>query len=89
MGIYERPRHLFIKHSKRILVSPRRNIPVYDTVESIKAMHNGKAKIFFCAWRQFSFRHSRTWYTAEALRTAGSPCMCLPRLNRSQPGAWR
>ena len=45
--------------SARSSTSRRRANHGFDTVEAIKAMHEGRVKVFFAHGRQFSLRHAR------------------------------
>ena len=55
----------------------------YDTVESIKAMHEGKAKVFVCLGGNFLMAASDTQYTAEAIQNCNLTVQISTKLNRS------
>ena len=55
MGIYEKPSQSFLKTLEKNFGFTPPQHPGYDTVESIKAMHTGKAKIFFAFCERSSF----------------------------------
>lgn len=83
MGIYEKP-------SARLLQAIENNfkfIPPakagYDVVESIHAMHEGKAKVFFAMGGNFLSATPDTLYTAEALRKCKLTVHVSTKLNRS------
>lgn len=83
MGIYEKP-------SKSFLQSIERNfhfIPPqdhgYDVVDCIKAMHEGKAKVFMAMGGNFLSATPDTLFTAEALRKCRLTVQVSTKLNRS------
>jgi molybdopterin-dependent oxidoreductase alpha subunit len=55
----------------------------YDVVNAIKAMHNGKAKVFFAMGGNFLSATPDTNYTAEALRQLRLSVHVSIKLNRS------
>ena len=55
----------------------------YDVVKSIKAMHEGKAKVFFAMGGNFLSATPDTNYTAEALRKCKLTVHVSTKLNRS------
>lgn len=55
----------------------------FDTVKSIKAMHNGQAKVFFAMGGNFLIATPDTAFTAEALRQCSLTAQVLTKLNRS------
>ncbi len=55
----------------------------YDTVEAIKAMHQGKPKVFFAMGGNFLSATPDTLYTAEALRKMKLTVHVSTKLNRS------
>ena len=68
MGIWERPTESFLKSlSQEFQFEPPRSFG-HDTVESIKAMHEGACKVFFALGGNFLSATPDTEYTAEALR---------------------
>jgi len=56
----------------------------YDVVESIKAMHEGKLKVFFAMGGNFLSAAPDTLYTAEAMRKMKLTVNVSTKLNRSQ-----
>jgi len=83
MGIYEKPSTEFLnKLEKNFNFTPPRKSG-YDVVESIKAMHEGKAKIFFALGGNFLSATPDTTYTAEALRKCSLTVHVSTKLNRS------
>jgi molybdopterin-dependent oxidoreductase alpha subunit len=54
-----------------------------DTVESIKAMHAGKAKVFFALGGNFLSATPDTEYTADALRHCALTAQVSTKLNRA------
>ena len=83
MGIWERPRDGFLDALGREFgfEPPRR--PGCDTVEAIKAMHEGKAKVFFAMGGNFLSATPDTEYTAEALRRCRLTVQVSTKLNRA------
>ncbi|HEX8652442.1 MAG TPA: FdhF/YdeP family oxidoreductase [Pyrinomonadaceae bacterium] len=83
MGIWERPREGFLDALGREFgfEPPRRH--GYDTVESIKAMHEGKAKVFIAMGGNFLSATPDTEYTAEALRRCRLTVQVSTKLNRA------
>ncbi|MGO4911132.1 FdhF/YdeP family oxidoreductase [Leeuwenhoekiella sp. W20_SRS_FM14] len=54
-----------------------------DVVESMQAMHDGKAKAFFCLGGNFLMAASDTKYTAEALQNCDLTVQISTKLNRT------
>lgn len=83
MGIYEKPSSAFLDSIKQVYgFEPPRHWG-YDTVESIHAMHEGKAKVFFAMGGNFLSATPDTTYTAEALRNCNLTVHVSTKLNRS------
>lgn len=57
--------------------------PGYDTVESIKAMHDKKTKVFMCLGGNFLSAASDTEFTAEAIQNCNLTIQVSTKLNRS------
>lgn len=83
MGIYEKP-------SAKFLQSIQNNFGFlppahhgYDVVESIHAMHDGKAKVFIAMGGNFLSATPDTLFTAEALRKCRLTVHVSTKLNRS------
>lgn len=83
MGIYERPSENFLNSlEKNFHFKPPRE-PGYDVVDSIKAMHEGKAKVFIAMGGNFLSAAPDTGYTSEALRKCSLNVQISTKLNRS------
>jgi molybdopterin-dependent oxidoreductase alpha subunit len=83
MGIWERPSEKFLNDlaAEFNFEPPRRH--GLDTVESIKAMHEGKAQVFFALGGNFLSATPDTEYTARALRRCRLTVQVSTKLNRS------
>jgi molybdopterin-dependent oxidoreductase alpha subunit len=83
MGIYESPSEEFLKSIEMNFgfKPPFKN--GYDTVEAIKAMHEGKVKVFFALGGNFLSAAPDTEYTAQALRNCRLTVHVSTKLNRS------
>ena len=83
MGIWEKPKPDLLDALKRVFnfEPPRQN--GYDTVAAVKAMHDGKAKVFFGMGGNFALAVSDTEYTANALKTCKLTVHVSTKLNRS------
>ncbi len=83
MGIYEKPSEIFLQAiADEFNFTP----PIhhgYDVVDSIKAMHNGKATVFIGMGGNFLSATPDTAYTAEALRKCSLTVHVSTKLNRS------
>ncbi|HEX8550395.1 MAG TPA: FdhF/YdeP family oxidoreductase [Abditibacteriaceae bacterium] len=55
----------------------------FDTVEAIKAMHDGRAKVFFAMGGNFLSATPDTKFTADALRRCSLTCHVSTKLNRA------
>lgn len=55
----------------------------YDTVKSIKAMHEGKAKVFFAMGGNFALAAPDTEYTSDAMRKCTLTAQVITKLNRT------
>lgn len=83
MGIYEKPSFKFLQSLRdNFNFIPPEN-PGYDVVESIKAMHEEKAKLFFAMGGNFLSATPDTSFTAEALRKCKLTVHISTKLNRS------
>lgn len=83
MGIWERPTEAFLASlSREFDFKPPRNNG-YDTVGAIRAMHEGRAKVFFAMGGNFLSATPDTEYTAEALRRCRLTVNVSTKLNRS------
>ena len=83
MGIYEKPSDKFLDAiEKSFGFAPPRKYGL-DVVDSIKAMHEGKAKLFFAMGGNFLSATPDTKYTAEALQKCKLTVQVSTKLNRS------
>lgn len=83
MGIWERPTESFLNSlASEFDFEPPRHHGL-DTVESIKAMHEGRARIFFALGGNFLSATPDTEYTAQALRRCRLTVQVSTKLNRS------
>ena len=83
MGIYEKPSAKFLQslQSNFNFTPPQED--GYDVVDSIKAMHEGKAKVFVAMGGNFLSATPDTTFTAEALRKCKLTVQVSTKLNRS------
>jgi len=83
MGIYEKPSLKFLKaiENNFQFIPPRH--AGYDVVESIKAMQQGKVKVFFAMGGNFLSATPDTHYTAAAMRKCKLTVHVSTKLNRS------
>jgi molybdopterin-dependent oxidoreductase alpha subunit len=83
MGIYEKPSSSFLDAlDKNFGINAPRN-PGFDVVEAIEAMHENKAKVFFCMGGNFLSASPDTNYTAKALQNCELTVQVSTKLNRS------
>lgn len=83
MGIYEAPSIDFLNRLEKSFNFKPPSEKGFDTVESIKAMHEEKAKIFFAMGGNFLSATPDTEFTAEALRKCKLTVQVSTKLNRS------
>jgi molybdopterin-dependent oxidoreductase alpha subunit len=83
MGIYEKPSQAFLDRLQQNFNFTPPQHHGYDTVESIKAMHSGKAKVFFGLGGNFLSATPDTLYTAKALQNCRLTVHVSTKLNRS------
>ncbi|HEU4594790.1 MAG TPA: FdhF/YdeP family oxidoreductase [Pyrinomonadaceae bacterium] len=83
MGIWERPTEAFLDSLAREFdfEPPRRH--GFDTVETIKAMHDRRVKVFFALGGNFLSATPDTEFTAEALARCRLTAHVSTKLNRS------
>lgn len=83
MGIWEQPTENFLNNLQEVFQfnPPRKH--GYDVVKSIKAMHEGKVKLFFAMGGNFLSATPDTTFTAEALRRTNLTVHVSTKLNRS------
>lgn len=83
MGIWDKPKKEFLdKLGAEFSFEPPRE-PGFDTVEAIKAMHEGRAKVLFAMGGNFLGAPSDTDYTGEAIRRCRLTAHVSIKLNRS------
>ena len=83
MLIYEKPHRKQLDKLKEIFGFEPPRESGYDVVDSIKAMHQGKIKVFFAMGGNFLSATPDTNYTAEALRKLKLSVHVSTKLNRS------
>jgi molybdopterin-dependent oxidoreductase alpha subunit len=83
MGIYVKPSHAFLKSLEKNFHFTPPDRHGYDTVQSISAMHEGKAKVFIAMGGNFLSATPDTAYTAEALMNCDLTVHISTKLNRS------
>ncbi|WP_439130976.1 FdhF/YdeP family oxidoreductase [Polaribacter sp.] len=83
MGIWEKPKDHFLDNLEKEFKfkAPRKH--GFDVVESIKAMHQNKAKVFFGMGGNFISASPDTEYTAQALGNCNLTVHVSTKLNRS------
>ncbi|HZS49168.1 MAG TPA: FdhF/YdeP family oxidoreductase [Blastocatellia bacterium] len=83
VGIWEKPKPALLDAlAKEFDFEPPRRHG-YDTVNAIKAMHEGKGKVFFALGGNFLSATPDTDYTAEALRRCQLTVHVSTKLNRA------
>ncbi len=83
MGIFERPSAAFLSSLQSYFKFEPPAKHGYDVVESIKAMYEGKASVFFAMGGNFLSATPDTLYTARALRNCSLTVHVSTKLNRS------
>lgn len=83
MGIYEKPSPAFLQRLQANFNFTPPQQHGYDTVEAIRAMHEGKASVFFGMGGNFLSATPDTRYTARALRQCRLTVQVSTKLNRS------
>jgi molybdopterin-dependent oxidoreductase alpha subunit len=83
MGIYEKPSEQFLDRLGYVFQFEPPRVHGFDTVESIKAMHDGRAKVFLAMGGNFLSASPDTEYTAAALRNTRLTVHVSTKLNRS------
>jgi molybdopterin-dependent oxidoreductase alpha subunit len=83
MGIFEKPSIAFLSSLQSHFKFEPPAKHGYDVVESIKAMHEGKAAVFFAMGGNFLSACPDTLYTAQALRNCSLTVHVSTKLNRS------
>ena len=83
MGIWERPTEAFLDNlAREFNFDPPRHHG-FDTVNAIRAMHEGKACVFFALGGNFLSATPDTEFTAEALRRTRLTVHVSTKLNRA------
>ena len=83
VGIWERPTKALLDSIEKVFgFSPPRH-PGLDVVNAIRALHEGRAKIFFAMGGNFLSATPDTVFTAEALRRCRLTVHVSTKLNRS------
>jgi molybdopterin-dependent oxidoreductase alpha subunit len=83
MGIWERPTEAFLQRiADEFDFSPPTHHG-YDVVDAIRAMHQGKARVFFALGGNFLSATPDTDYTIEALQRCDLTVQVSTKLNRS------
>jgi molybdopterin-dependent oxidoreductase alpha subunit len=83
MGIYEKPAPAFLRALQGNFGFTPPQCAGYDVVQSIQAMHAGKAKVFFALGGNFLSATPDTQYTAAALQKCRLTVHISTKLNRS------
>ena len=83
MGIYEKPKKEFLDNLQRVFDFSAPREFGFDTVESIQAMIDGRAKVFFALGGNFVSATPDTDFTAKALRKCKLTVQVSTKLNRS------
>ncbi|MDR3633120.1 MAG: FdhF/YdeP family oxidoreductase [Isosphaeraceae bacterium] len=83
MGIFERPSADFLDRLGRAFSFDPPRAHGHDVVAAIKAMHEGRAHVFFAMGGNFHSATPDTDYTAEALRRCRLTAHVATKLNRA------
>ena len=83
MGIYEKPQPTFLDALEAEFDFQAPRADGFDVVESIRAMHNGRAKVFFAMGGNFLSATPDTEFTAQALRKCELTVHVSTKLNRA------
>ena len=83
MGIWEKPSPAFLATLSREFNFSAPTHHGYDTVSAIRAMHSGKAKVFFAMGGNFLSATPDTAYTACALQNCRLTAHVSTKLNRA------
>ncbi len=83
MGIYEKPAESFLSALDREFSFSAPRTHGYDTVETIKAMRDGKVRVFMAMGGNFVSATPDTVVTETALRTTDLTVQVSTKLNRS------
>jgi molybdopterin-dependent oxidoreductase alpha subunit len=83
MGIYEKPKAAFLDAMEAEFGVPMPRAHGFDTVDAIRAMRDGRAKVFFAMGGNFVAATPDTDVTEAALRTTALTVQVSTKLNRS------
>ena len=83
VGIFDKPHAALLDQIKKVYGFEPPRAHGYDVVNSIQAMHEGKAKVFFAMGGNFLSATPDTTYTAEALKNCNLTVHVSTKLNRS------
>ncbi|HEV2353172.1 MAG TPA: FdhF/YdeP family oxidoreductase, partial [Puia sp.] len=83
VGIWERPTKQLLDSIENVFGFQPPREPGFDVVNSIRAMHDGRASVFFGMGGNFLSATPDTTYTAEALRRCRLTVHVSTKLNRS------
>lgn len=83
MGIYEKPSQQFLDKLEAVFQFRPPQQEGFDVVESIRAMYEKKAKVFFAMGGNFLSATPDTLYTATALQHCSLTVQVSTKLNRS------
>jgi molybdopterin-dependent oxidoreductase alpha subunit len=83
VGIWEKPKPEFLQALEREFKFTPPTKHGFDTVNSIKAMHEGTAKVFVAMGGNFLSATPDTKFTAEALQKTNLTVQIITKLNRS------
>ena len=83
MGIYEKMPEPFLAALEKQAGVPVPRKHGFDTVDSMHAMHEGRAKVFIALGGNFAQATPDSDYTAAALRNCRLTCHVATKLNRS------
>jgi molybdopterin-dependent oxidoreductase alpha subunit len=82
MGVWERPREPYLNRLRDVFGFEPPRHHGFDVVESIKAMHAGKAKVFVSLCGNLLSAAPDTEYSAEAMRNTRLTVFISTKLNR-------
>jgi molybdopterin-dependent oxidoreductase alpha subunit len=83
MGIWERPTREFTQALEREFSFTPPREPGFNTVEAIRAMHEGRASVFFAMGGNFAAASPDTEFTEEALARCNLNVHVATKLNRT------
>ena len=83
MGVWEKMRDDFREKLEKEFHFKTPGENGFDTVESIKAMHDGRAKFFFAMGGNFALATPDSEFTFEAMRKCNLTAQVITKLNRT------